>query len=30
MSHEDVAKPSALIGWLSMFMGVALLASARS
>ena len=30
MSHEDVAKPSALIGWHSMFMGVALLASARS
>lgn len=30
MSHEDVAVPSALIGWHSMFMGVALLASARS
>ena len=30
MSHKDVAPPRALIGWHSMFMGVALLASARS
>ncbi len=30
LKYEPVSKPQALIGWHSMFMGVALLASARS